>query len=260
MELQTVSTTAILGVLCSALLSIGVPIALFLVGKVKFRAKISSFLIGAGTFFLFAMVLEQLLHFLVIGVLGLNAANSPWLYAVYAAAAAAIFEESGRILAMKFWMKKRLDFSNALMYGIGHGGMESILIGGLNSIGNLVSMLMINSGAMQASLAALPAESAKQTVSQLSALWATPAPLFFASGIERVSAIILHIGLSLLIYRAVKFGSRRMAALAYGIHFIVDFFAVVCAARIPVLILEAAVFAMAIGALLLSLKLNQQEV
>ncbi len=259
MELQTVSTTAILGVLCSILLSIGVPIALLIVGKVKFRAKISSFLIGAGTFFLFAMVLEQLMHLLVIGVFGLNGTSSPWLYAVYAAAAAAVFEESGRILAMKFWMKKRLDFSNALMYGIGHGGMESILLGGLTNIGNLVSMLMINSGAMQSSLAALPAESANQTISQLSALWATPAVLFFASGIERVSAIILHIGLSLLIYRAVKLSQRRSAAFAYGIHFIVDFFAVVCAARIPVFLLEAAVFAMAIGTLLLSLKLNKQE-
>ena len=40
----------------------------------------------------------------------------------------------------------------ALMYGIGHGGVEAILIGGLSGISNLVSMLMINSGAMQLSL------------------------------------------------------------------------------------------------------------
>ena len=89
-----------------------------------------------------------------------------------------------------------------------------------------ISMLMINSGAMQNTLAALPAESANQTVSQLSALWTTPAPLFFISGIERISAIILHIGLSLLIYRAVKAGKCRTAAftavLAYGIQFIVE--------------------------------------
>lgn len=97
---------------------------------------------------------------------------------VYAALAAAVFEETGRLIAMKFWMKKWLDFPNALMYGIGHGGVEAILIGGLSGISNLVSMLMINSGAMQNTLAALPAESANQTVSQLSALWTTPAPLF----------------------------------------------------------------------------------
>ena len=38
------------------------------------------------------------------------------------------------------------------MCGIGHGGVEAILIGGLSGISNLVSMLMINSGAMQNTL------------------------------------------------------------------------------------------------------------
>ena len=42
---------------------------------------------------------------------------------------------------MKFWMKKWLDFPNALMYGIGHGGVEAILLGGLSGISNLVSTI-----------------------------------------------------------------------------------------------------------------------
>ena len=238
MELNTISGLAIAGVICSVVLSMGVPIALFIAGRVKLKARISSFFIGAGTFLLFAMLLEQQLHVLVIQFCGLNAQSRPWLYYVYAALAAAVFEETGRLIAMKFWMKKWLDFPNALMYGIGHGGVEAILLGGLSGISNLVSMLMINSGAMQNTLAALPAESANQTVSQLSALWTTPAPLFFVSGIERISAIILHIGLSLLIYRAVKAGKCRTAVftavLAYGIHFIVDFFAVAGPALLPI--------------------------
>ena len=161
MELNTISGLAIAGVICSVVLSMGVPIALFIAGRVKLKARISSFFIGAGTYLLFAMLLEQLLHVLVIQFCGLNAQSRPWLYYVYAALAAAVFEETGRLIAMKFWMKKWLDFPNALMYGIGHGGVEAILIGGLSGISNLVSMLMINSGAMQNTLAALPAESAK---------------------------------------------------------------------------------------------------
>lgn len=259
MELQTISNTAMIGVICSVILSIGVPLALLAVGKVKFQARISSFFIGAGTFFLFAMVLEQVMHLLVIQVCGLNAQSNPWLYYIYAAAAAAVFEETGRILAMKFWMKKRLDFPNALMYGFGHGGMEAILIGGLANIGTLSSMLMINSGAMQNALAGLPAETASQALAQLSSLWTTPASLFFASGIERISAMILHIGLSLLIYRAVTSGKRGMAVLAYGIHFAVDFLAVASAAALPVYALEAGILVLAIGTFMLSLKLNRQE-
>ena len=279
MELHTISGLAITGVICSIVLSMGVPIALFIAGRVKLKARISSLLIGAGTFLLFAMLLEQLLHVLVIQFCGLNAQSRPWLYYVYAALAAAVFEETGRLIAMKFWMKKWLDFPNALMYGIGHGGVEAILIGGLSGISNLVSMLMINSGAMQNTLAALPAESANQTVSQLSALWTTSAPLFFVSGIERISAIILHIGLSLLIYRAVKAGKCRAAesakcrtaesgkcrtaaftaVLAYGIHFIVDFFAVAGSALLPIYVIEIGVFVMAVGTLVMALKMGRME-
>ena len=64
MELNTISGLAIAGVICSVVLSIGVPIALFIAGRVKLKARISSFFIGAGTFLLFAMLLEQQLHYL----------------------------------------------------------------------------------------------------------------------------------------------------------------------------------------------------
>jgi len=108
-------------------------------------------------------------------------------------------------------------------------------------------------------------------VSQLSALWTTPAPLFFVSGIERISAIILHIGLSLLIYRAVKAGKCRTAesgkcrtsaftaVLAYGIHFIVDFFAVAGSALLSIYVIEIGVFVMAAGTLVMALKMGRME-
>ena len=68
----------------------GGPIALLIAGRVKLKARISSFFIGAGTFLLFAMLLEQQLHVLVIRFCGLNAQSRPWLYFVYAALAAAV--------------------------------------------------------------------------------------------------------------------------------------------------------------------------
>ena len=90
MELNTISDLAIAGVICSVVLSMGIPIALFIAGRVKLKARISSFFIGAGTYLLFAMLLEQLLHVLVIQFCGLNAQSRPWLYYVYAALAAAV--------------------------------------------------------------------------------------------------------------------------------------------------------------------------
>ena len=45
MELNTISGLAIAGVICSVVLSMGVPIALFIAGRVKLKARISSFFI-----------------------------------------------------------------------------------------------------------------------------------------------------------------------------------------------------------------------
>ena len=56
MELNTISGLAIAGVICSVVLSMGVPITLFIAGRVKLKARISSFFIGAGTYLLFAML------------------------------------------------------------------------------------------------------------------------------------------------------------------------------------------------------------
>ena len=79
------------------------------------------------------------------------------------------------------------------------------------------------------------------------------------SGIERISAIILHIGLSLLIYWAVKAGKCRTTVLAYGIHFIVDFFAVAGPALLPIYVIEIGVFVMAAGTLVMALKMGRME-
>ena len=101
MEIQTIPALSMAGVICTIILSIGLPILLIVVGKKKFGAQISTFFIGAGTFVLFALVLEQILHMLVMNVFGLSQDRNEWLYYIYAAAAAAVFEESGRIIAMK---------------------------------------------------------------------------------------------------------------------------------------------------------------
>lgn len=258
MELQTISAVSFIGTICSIILSIGFPIMLMIIGNRKFKAKISTFFIGAGTFILFAFVLEQLLHALVIVVLGLNPESNAWLYYVYAAVAAAVFEETGRIVAMKFFMKKRFDFPNAFMYGIGHGGIEAIAIGGIANISSLVTMIMINNGMMQASLAQMSEELQTSTFAQLSIYWTTSPALFFASGIERVSAVILHIGLSLIIYQGLKSNRKIIIAIAFGIHFMVDFFAVSCASRMSTWVIEIAVFVFAVGTFALAHKLNKE--
>ena len=125
------------------------------------------------------------------------------LYAVYGGLMAALFEETGRYIAMRFLVKP-MDFPNAFMYGAGHGGVEAMLLCGVASISNIASAVMINSGTMSAQLATLDAKKAADTAAALSALWTTPSLTFFAGGVERIIAVVLHLSLSILVFQSIR--------------------------------------------------------
>lgn len=244
MEWGTISTASIIGMGFTLLISTVLPVVLGIIVYKKTHAKVSSFFIGCGIFVVFALILEQILHAIVFTVTGNALQNNIYLYGLYGGLAAALFEETGRLVAMKFFMKKDLDRENALMYGVGHGGAEAIIIVGLTYVSNLINSFWINTGSAQFIMSQL--DSAVQGTTyqqletfhsviqeaayqQLQALWQTPAYHFYMAGVERMSAIVLQICLSILIYKCVKTGQKKFYAGAFMLHFIVDFVTVVTA-------------------------------
>ena len=117
----TVSGASMVGMVISLLLSVGLPIFLCIFIYKKTKAWVPAFFIGCGIFVGFAMILEQICHAIVLTVTGSVIRDNIWLYAIYGGLAAALFEECGRWIAMKFCLKKHLTRENALMYGAGHG-------------------------------------------------------------------------------------------------------------------------------------------
>ncbi|MCH5258626.1 MAG: YhfC family intramembrane metalloprotease [Lachnospiraceae bacterium] len=228
MEWGTISAASIIGILFSLIVSIGLPITLGIIVYKKIHAKISACFIGAGIFVVFALILEQIMHAIVLAI---NPAfqNYMILFGLYAALAAALFEETGRLVAMKFFMKKSLDKGDALMYGVGHGGVEAILLVGLTYVNNLIISIMINTGGIQLAMSQMEPALQEATYQQLQALWQTPAYHFYMAGVERLSAIVLQICLSVLVYKCVKTGQKKFLAGAFLLHFIVDFVTVITA-------------------------------
>ena len=151
----TVSGASMVGMVISLLLSVGLPIFLGIFIYKKTKAWVPAFFIGCGIFVGFAMILEQICHAIVLTVTGDVIRDNIWLYAIYGGLAAALFEECGRWIAMKFCLKKHLTRENALMYGAGHGGIEAFLILGMSSMSNLLTAAMINGGLMEKTMTAL---------------------------------------------------------------------------------------------------------
>ena len=209
-----------------AVLGFAVPICLTVYLVRKHHAKISTILIGAGTFIFFALVLESIMHQLVLnGPNGAAILNNTLLYAIYGGLAAGVFEETGRFLSMKFLMKKEpSEPLPGVAYGIGHGGAEMLIIFGITMINNLVISALINSGQTDVLFAKVPEDAAAQLQTQLDQLQTIGAGSLLIGFWERISALVLHLGLSMLVWVAVRKGGRWLWLFpaAIVLHALVD--------------------------------------
>lgn len=251
----SVPVLSIVGMGFTLLISVALPVAILIAWHKKTGAKPINALWGALTFTVFAMGLEQILHGLVARPNYEYLQQHVWLLALYGGTAAAVFEEFGRLFTMKVIMKKSLNKQNGIMYGIGHGGFEAILVAGLTMLGNIITSVAINSGQGETMFAALD----EASIERLSALWTTQSYQFFMGGIERISAIFLHICLSYLVFRAVKYGKKSNFALALLLHFLVDAGTVLLKEAVSILALEVILLVAVAGVVFMTLKLYKQD-
>ena len=152
---------------------------------------------------------------------------------------AGLFEESGRLLAFKTILSSYQDRDiDALMYGAGHGGFEALVLLGVSMIINIVYSLQLNNGAIDSLTASLSGEALDAMMASLQALSATPAYQFLIGIIERISAIILQLSLSVLVWFAGK-KHLYLYFIAIAIHMLVDAGAVILSGSgVPILFIE----------------------
>ena len=250
MTFMTIPAASIAGMVFSLVVSFALPIGLFVYAKKKLGAKTAPFFIGCGVFFVMVLMLEAAIHRIVFQP-GEALTGSVILYAVYGGLMAALFEETGRYIAMRFLVKP-MDFPNAFMYGAGHGGVEAMLLCGVASINNIASAVMINSGTMSAQLATLDAEKAADTAAALSALWTTPSLTFFAGGVERIIAVVLHLSLSILVFQSIRKKAPMELVRAYLFHFVIDSLSVLLSAVASVWVVELVTALVTGGAVLMA--------
>lgn len=230
----------------SALIGLAIPVALYIIFRKK-GANHLPFWTGAVTFVLFVYVFERGTYTLLSKTpfwLTLN--TNFWLLGIFGGFMAGLFEETGRYLAMKTVLrKKRANDYNGLMYGAGHGGIEAVLLLSVSMIMNIVFSLQTNAG--QASLLGTPAI-AQQIAN-------TPFWMMLVGAIERISAVAIHVSLSVLVWFAAKDNKKFwLYPLAILLHLLVDAVAVILSRLgVNVWIIEGAVYAIAIGLVFLAI-------
>ncbi|EHO51528.1 YhfC family intramembrane metalloprotease [Lentilactobacillus kisonensis] len=203
----------------AVILLVMIPIALFLTFRKRWYLKALPLWIGALIFFVFSQVLEKILHLIVLhpqpnGTITL-ASNHPWIYVLYGVLAAGIFEETGRLVGFLYLKKKVFGLQTAISYGIGHGGIEMILIGAMGIISYLVVSMGIN--AHNTKLLMTVPSSLTQSLTT-NAGW-----LISETIVERLFALSIQISLSFLVWIAVNQAAKLwLYPLAIGLHAVVD--------------------------------------
>lgn len=157
------------------------------------------------------------------------AQTHPLVYGLSLAVTAGLFEVVGRYAAARC-LKKNLTYRRALAAGMGHGGIEAILITGLAYVSNLVFLVMLQTGGFEAAIAQTTAAGGDVTalLTAKDTLMNTSWILFFLAGFERLLAMTCHAAMSMIVCYAVHTGRTLPGVLAcLGIHTCVDFVATI---------------------------------
>lgn len=222
MDASKVSDLSIAAMIFGVLFSFALPLVPFFILRKKMKSRFVPLLIGAATFIIFALVLEQIAHRLILTPATMvYMSQNPLVYMLYGGLMAGVFEECGRFVAFKLMRKKYNTSGDALSYGLGHGGVEAVIILGLVMVSNIVMAMMINSGSINSLTGLVPAEQMQAVVN---GLVATPPAMFLVGAVERLGAVAFHVGASVLVYLAAsKRASLWFFPLAILLHALLDF-------------------------------------
>lgn len=212
----------------TGVLAITIPVVLIVAWKMYTKRSLVPFWVGIMVFIAFSRMLEMIPHFLFL--LSSNPVSKAIngnvvLYVIYAATVAALFEETGRYLAFRFVLTKHPNKETAVTYGIGHGGIECVLVLGVTYIQYYAYGQLINSGSMDKMLSAY--KDSSQSVDALNQLitnikGVTKMTCYMAD-LERISAMMVQIALSILVFQAVYVaGKKYMYWVAVALHFLTD--------------------------------------
>lgn len=185
------------------------------------RAKASWLLAGVGVL---TFVGSQVIHIpLNMGLekIGLITNDMSQLLrtAIIAGFSAGLCEETAR--AVGYWLLKgrARTWKAALTLGAGHGGIESIIVGGLVLLA-FVNLVIARS--VGAANLGLPSEQVALAEQQIAAYWSQPWHIPLAGAVERLTAITMHLSLSVLVLQAFTRRNVLYYAGAVTWHAVVD--------------------------------------
>lgn len=215
----------------TALLMIAIPLIFFICWhrKQKEKTDISYLAAGAIGFIVSARMLELGVHYFCI--LADNPVSrfingSTAAYVLYGTVMAGVFEECGRHIVLKYIMKKNRTRENAVLYGIGHGGIEILTVVFPLMVTYLVVAVLFSQGDVENALHSLKIteETAAAALPSVQAAAAFDYGMMAMNVIERLFAMFVHIGLTVIVFYGVISAKKGYLPAAVLLHMLMDTF------------------------------------
>ena len=229
-----VSTASMIAIIITLFITLIAPVIVWIIYGVKNKGKgvWKALALGAAGFVLLQMIIRMPILNIVSLIPGFGTFVAEYyvVYCLILAITAALFEVVARFGVAKI-LQKKINYEQGVAAGLGHGGIEAILIVGMTYINNLLYAIMINSGTFAQTIEAVAATDTTGTAeAQLLAIQASlveaPSYLFYLAGYERVLTVIFHTAMSLLVcYLVYKKKAVLGVSIAFVAHFLVDFIA-----------------------------------
>lgn len=223
-----VSTATTIACLITVFVTLVFPVILLIVyaAKNKSQGVVSAWFLGAAGFF----VTQILIRVPILTVLSATEgyatlySDHPLLLTFLLAFTAGLFELVGRFGAAKL-MSKRLTYRRSLAAGLGHGGIEAIVLIGMTYVSNLALISMINTGAFDVMLAETAATG--MDVTQLEMIRAQlvgyPPSIFLLASLERLLTMAAHAAMSMIVCYSLHAGHIwKGLLLCLGLHTLLD--------------------------------------
>lgn len=138
--------------------------------------------------------------------------------AVMLGISAGIFEESARYFVYRWWQKDARSWSQAVLFGAGHGGIEAIVLGFLV----LLTFFQIMTLGTSDLSSLFPEEKLVLVKQQIDAYWSVPWHLSLLGAVERLFTIPFHISAAVLVVQTFKRQQTRWLFMAIGWHTIIN--------------------------------------
>ena len=234
MQLPHVSAGFLISLGIATAFEILFPLALALYVSRRLHVRWRYFWYGVAVFAAVQLFTRVPLVYVLNNVLASQLKSSQtflWTWLLILALTAGLFEEVGRYFGYRIFMsKEEKTWPKGVMYGIGHGGLESIvLVGLLSSALSLLNILVIQS----LDITKLPAAQQTALRDQFAMIAAQPGWVPLLGGYERLCAIAFHIAMSIVVLQVFRRGRIRWLWYAVGLHFLFDFGAVALATGLP---------------------------